>query len=258
MLTALTLISIPLGLAFGSFATVLATRGLGDGSFVSPGSQCDVCATPLRPRDNIPVVSWLLLRGRCHNCAAPIPISYPITEIATAGTFALVTWTLGLTWTLPAFLALVTASAALTLTDVAAKRLPNRIVFPADAIGAVLLTVGALLDGDPGKLVGAAIGAVGYSGLLLIIHLIAPRGLGFGDVKLAVLLGMFLGYLSLWHVALGFFLAYLFGGLISIFLVVTRVRSMKDAIPFGPYMMVAAMVVVLWGEGILDAYLGRG
>ena len=145
-----------------------------------------------------------------------------------------------------------------TLTDVAAKRLPNRIVFPADAIGAVLLTVGALLDGDPGKLVGAAIGAVGYSGLLLIIHLIAPRGLGFGDVKLAVLLGMFLGYLSLWHVALGFFLAYLFGGLISIFLVVTRVRSMKDAIPFGPYMMVAAMVVVLWGDGILDAYLGRG
>jgi leader peptidase (prepilin peptidase)/N-methyltransferase len=257
MSTILTLISIPLGLAFGSFATVLASRGLGDESFVSPGSRCDTCATPIARRDNIPVVSWLVLRGRCRHCGATIPASYPVTEIATALLFAAVTWTLGATWTLPAYLVLVTACVGLTLTDLAAKRLPNRIVFPADAIGGVLLTIGALLDGDPGKLLGAAIGALGYSGVMLIVHLVAPAGLGFGDVKLAVLLGMFLGYQSLWHVAAGFFFAYLAGGVISIVLVVTRLRTMKDAIPFGPYMMAAALLMVVAGEGILDAYLGR-
>lgn len=257
MHTLLIIISIPLGLAFGSFATVLATRGLGDDSFIHPGSRCDTCHAPLRKRDNIPLLSWLLLRGRCHNCAAPIPVSYPVTEVVTALLFALTTASLGLTWTLPGYYVLITASAALTLTDLAEKRLPNRIVFLADAAGAALLLAGALLDGDAAKLLGAGAGAVAYSGIMLVIHLIAPRGLGYGDVKLAVLLGMFLGYLSLWHVGLGFFLAYLFGGVISVLLVVTRIRSMKDAIPFGPYMMVAAIVAVLYGDGILDVYLGR-
>lgn len=257
MLTLLTLLSIPLGLVFGSFATVLAVRGLGDESFVSPPSHCDRCGTRLRVVDNIPVVSWLMLRGRCRTCETPIPVSYPIAELATGVLFAIVTWSIGASWTLPAYLVLVTASVALTMTDVAVKRLPNRIVFLADAVGAVLLVAGALLDGEPGRLVGAAIGAMAYSGILLLIHLVVPHGLGFGDVKLAVLLGMFLGYLGLWEVALGFFLAYLFGGVLSVVLVVTKIRSMKDAIPFGPYMMAAALVVVVFGEPILDAYLGR-
>lgn len=257
MTTILTIISVPLGLAFGSFATVLATRGLGEASFVSPGSRCDSCGTPLARRDNIPLISWIVLRGRCRHCDATIPVSYPITELATAILFAMVTWSVGATWTLPAYLVFVTACVALTLTDLEAKRLPNRIVFPADALGGVLLVLGALLDGDAGNLVGAAIGALGYSGVMLIVHLIAPRGLGFGDVKLAVLLGMFLGYESLWHVAAGFFFAYLAGGVISIVLVVTKLRTMKDAIPFGPYMMAAAMLMVVAGDGIVDAYLGR-
>ena len=257
MLAFLTIVSIPLGLAFGSFATVLGSRGLGDDSFISPGSRCDTCNTQLRKRDNIPMLSWLLLRGRCRSCRASIPVSVPITEIATGLLFAVVTWTLGLTWTLPAFLVFVVASAALTLTDLAAKRLPNRIVFPADVIGAALLVAGSVLDGEPGRLIDAGIGAIAYSGLLLIIHLVVPRGLGFGDVKLAVLLGMFLGYLGIGHVALGFFLVYLFGGAISVVLVVTKIRSMKDAIPFGPYMMAAALVTILYGESILDVYLGR-
>lgn len=257
MSTILTLISIPLGLAFGSFATVLASRGLGDESFVSPGSRCDTCQTRIARRDNIPVVSWIVLRGRCRHCDAQIPVSTPVAEISTAILFAIVTWVLGATWTLPAYLVFVTACVALTLTDLAAKRLPNRIVFPADAIGAVLLVAGALLDGDADNLVGAAVGALGYSGVMLVVHLIAPAGLGFGDVKLAVLLGMFLGYQSLWHVAAGFFFAYLAGGIISIVLVVTKLRTMKDAIPFGPYMMAAALLMVIAGDGILDAYLGR-
>ena len=243
------------GLIAGSFFNVVAIRVPVGGSVVSPGSACPQCGHPIRPRDNTPVVSWLLLRGRCRDCGAPISVRYPIVELSTAVLFALTPVVVGVTWVLPAYLWFVGVTVVLTITDIDHKLIPNRILFPGITVGAVLLGLGAVFDGAPLEFLRGLVGGAIYFTVLLVIALVARGGFGFGDVKLGFLLGLFTAYRGWGILAVGFLLAFLLGGLVSIILLATRIRGRKDAIPFGPYLIAGAYLALAFGDAIVDWYL---
>lgn len=197
MLLLLTLLGV-LGLAVGSFLNVVIWRVPRGLSVIRPRSACPACGHPVRARDNIPVVSWLILRGRCRDCAAPIDVRYPLVEVSTAVLFALAgAWALlggGPVAVLPALLYLVSIAVALTVIDIDTRRLPNAIVLPSYPVLAVLLTAASALTGQWPDLARAAAGLAILGGFYLTIRVIYPRGMGFGDVKLAGLLGLVLGW----------------------------------------------------------------
>ena len=254
-----------------SFLNVVIFRLPAGRSIVAPSSACGSCGGRIRPWDNVPVLSWLWLRGRCRDCAAGISIRYPLVEMGTAVSFAIVTWwvlsggvvaatgstsaTGGLLVMLVAFLYLASVSVALAMIDLDTHTLPNRIVLPAYPVAAVLLAGGALLTGSPGRLVTALVGAAVLFGLYLILALAYPGGMGLGDVKLAGLLGLYLGWLGWSPLAVGAFSAFLLGGLFSLVLVITRKANRKSGIPFGPWMLAGAWVGIFGGEVIAIRYL---
>lgn len=253
-MTGIAIISGLFGLIIGSFVNVVAYRVPAGGSVVQPRSACPACGHEIRWYDNVPVVSWFVLRGRCRDCGARISVRYPIVEASTAALFVSMTYALGANWVLPAYLWFVGVTVALTLTDLDHKLIPNRILFPGTAIGAVLLAAGAILDGNAGGLPRALAGGAGYFAALLVLALLARGGFGFGDVKLAFMLGLFTGYLGWGHVVVAGVGSFLVGGALSVLLVVTRIRSRKDYIPFGPWMVIAAYIAVWWGGAILEWY----
>jgi leader peptidase (prepilin peptidase)/N-methyltransferase len=245
-----------LGLLVGSFLNVVIVRVPEKRSVVTPRSHCPRCSAQLRDRDNIPVVSWLLLRGRCHSCAEAIPIRYPLVELATGALFAAMALRFGAAWALPGYLVFVAALLAVSAIDLERFLIPNRVVYPALVASLVLLGLAALLDHDGDALVRGLIGAVAASGGLFALALLYPRGMGMGDVKLALLLGLYLGWLSLGHVVLGLFLGFLLGSVVGIALLVAGVRGRKDHLPFAPFLATGAVLAVLVGQPVLDWYLG--
>lgn len=238
------------GLALGSFLSLVADRlPLGE-SIVSPPSHCGVCGHPIRPYDNLPVVSWLILRGRCRDCGAPIPARYPIVEASTGVLFGaivgarypdLTAIVLGLVLT--SFLV------PLTLIDLATRRLPNRLVAPA-AAAAVL--IGSVLD--PGSEVERLIAGAAAGGSFLLVALAYPGGMGLGDVKLAGALGLFLGS----EVAVAIFAALLMGVTVGVGIMARKgvAAGRKTGVPFGPFLAAGAVLAILAGHAILHAYLG--
>jgi len=246
-----------LGLMIGSFLNVVAYRVPLGLSVVSPPSACPSCQSPIRARDNIPVMGWLLLRGRCRDCSEPIPFRYPLVEAATAAGFAGLALLIGPSWTLPAYWVAAAVAIALTLVDLDHRLIPNAILFPGLAAGWALLVPGALLDGDPWSLARAITGAAAYFGLLLVIAVAARGGFGFGDVKLALLLGTFLAHRSWEALVVGMFAGFVVGGTLGGVLLVTRRAGRKDAMPFGPAMVFGAAVALVWGASIAGWYLGR-
>ena len=245
-----------LGLLVGSFLNVVAYRVPIGKSVVSPPSACPACGHDIRHRDNIPVVSWALLRGRCRDCGVAISPRYAVVEASTAGVFAATAAIIGATWVLPAFWWFAAVCITLVLTDLDHKRIPNRILFPGTAAAAALLVIGAVLDGDASALGRAAGGGVTYFGLLFALAVIARGGFGFGDVKLAFLLGLFLGYRSWAALLVGIFAAFFVGGLVAVGLMIGRRAGRKDAIPFGPALIAGAFIAVAWGRQIADWYVG--
>ena len=243
------------GLIAGSFINVVAYRIPLGKSVASPRSACPHCDQAIAWYDNIPVLSWLLLRGKCRGCGARISARYPVVELATAVAFYLIAVSIGIKWVLPAYLWFAGVGMALTLTDIDHKLIPNAILFPSTAIGAGLLGFGALLDGEPIQFLWAVVGGAAYFAALLVLALVARGGFGFGDVKLAAFLGMFAAYLGWGRLAIAAVLPFFLGGAISILLLVTRIKGRKDAIPFGPYMVLAAFLAVVAGEAIIDWYL---
>lgn len=247
-----------LGLLVGSFLNVVIHRVPRKESVVTPRSRCPGCGTQLAERDNIPVVSWLLLRGRCRTCAEPISARYPAVEVATGVLFAVAALRIGADWVLPAYLLFFAALLAVSLIDLEHYLVPNRIVFPTLAAAVPLLAVVALVQGEWGRLGTALIGSLAASAALLVINLIYPRGMGMGDVKLALLLGLFLGWIDLAHVALGIFLGFVLGAVGGVTLMVLKVKSRKDHVPFAPFLAGGALLAVLVGDVFLDWYLGLG
>ena len=242
------------GLLVGSFLNVVIHRVPLRQSVVTPRSACPSCGTTLAERDNIPVVSWLVLRGRCRTCAAPISVRYPLVEAATAVLFAAAALRFGTDWALPAFCLFFAALLAVALIDLEHFIVPNRIVFPMLAISVPLLGLAALLEGDWGRLLTGVVGAALASNGLLLINLVSPRGMGMGDVKLAILLGLFLGWLGLGHVAVGLFLGFLLGSVGGILLIALGIKTRKDPVPFAPFLAAGAVLAVLAGNGLLEHY----
>lgn len=259
------------GALIGSFLNVVVYRVPAGRSIVSPPSACGSCGTGIKPYDNIPVVSWLLLRGRCRSCHSAISPRYPLVEGATAIAFALVAWWF---WAGPqapvehsgtalaagvlevvAYLYLAAISIALALIDLDTHRLPNTIVLPSYLVGAALLGAAGALTGDGAALLSAAIGGVVLYALYLLLALVYPGGMGFGDVKLAGVLGIFLGYLGWGPLIVGGFAAFVLGGVFALALVAARRARKGSGIPFGPWMLAGAWLGILAGPTIWNAYL---
>lgn len=245
------------GLLVGGFLTTVIWRVPRREPVLGDGSRCPSCGRPVRGVDAVPVLSWIRLRGRCRDCGEPIPLRYPVVEVACGALFVALAVRFGDSWQLPAFWVFGAGLLALAVIDLEHFLLPNRIVYPLAGLSVALLALAALASGDGGALVRALLGGLVGFAALLVIHLISPRGMGFGDVKLAFVLGLFLGWLGWGEVALGLFLGFLYGGVIGTLLIVTHVRGRKDHVPFGPFLAAGALTAVLWGSAILDWYAGR-
>lgn len=257
------------GLAIGSFLNVVVYRVPAGMSVVHPRSACPNCGHEISARENVPVVSWLALRGKCSSCAQPISKRYPIVELAGAAAFVVVgIWaapqfatastipaTIAAVLHLVAFLYLAAISLALAIIDVETHKLPDVIVLPGYAIGVVLLGTAALLQGDLVGLGRMAAGAGILFAFYYVLAFISPRGMGLGDVKLAGVLGLFLGSLGWGQLAVGAGAAFALGGLFSIILLITRRAGRKSGIPFGPWMLLGAWVGVFAGQAIAGSYL---
>jgi leader peptidase (prepilin peptidase) / N-methyltransferase len=244
-----------LGLLVGSFLNVVIWRVPRGESIATPPSHCPGCQAPVRPRDNVPVVSWLLLRGRCRDCAAPISGRYPLVELGTSAAFVVVGLRIGFHADLPAFLYLAAIGVALALIDLDVKRLPNAIVLPSYVVGAVLLGVAALAEQDLDAYIRALLGMAALFAFYFLLVFIYPAGMGWGDVKLAGVLGLYLGWLGWAEVITGGFLGFLFGGVFGLALITLRRAGRKSQIPFGPYMLVGALAAILVGGALADLYL---
>lgn len=245
------------GLAFGSFMSVVVHRVPKKESIVAPRSRCPNCGHQLAALDNIPIVSWLMLGGRCRYCKAPVSPRYLATEVLTALVWVLAVVRLPLGWGLLAFLPFLWVLVALSLIDLETKLLPNAIIYPSVVAGIPLLAMTTALAGDSFSfwirgLEGMVVGA----GAFFVIALIYPAGMGMGDVKLAGLIGLFLGYASWGYLTVAFFLAFLLGAVVGIGLMVGGKAGRKTAIPFGPFMAAGAIIALLFGEPILDLWRG--
>ena len=240
------------GAMLGSFANVVIYRLPAGASIVRPGSRCPHCGHPVRPWDNVPLISYLLLRGRCRDCRAPIAIRYPLVEglmallgvgvrLRFAGPIAVV-WVPLLSALLFAFLLVV-----ITFIDLDHQLIPNRITYPGIAVGMVLAAI-------QGRALLAGMTALGAGGLILAIVIASRGGMGGGDVKLAGLIGVFLPWPG---AAVSLFLGFVGGGLVSIVLLALRLRGRKDAIPFGPALAAGALAALFWGNAIWAWYWPR-
>ncbi len=237
------------GLLIGSFLNVVAYRIPRKESLAHPGSHCPSCEAPVRFYDNIPVLSWLLLRGRCRDCSEPIASRYPLVEGVTAALFAAVAVVHAHDTTMLVLgLVLVAFLVPIALIDFDSKIIPNRLTLPA-AVAAVVL--GTVLDpgGEPERLIAAA--AAG--GVLALPALLHPAGMGMGDAKLIAVLGLFLGA----AVAPAFLVAFLAGSVagVAIMMRVGLAKARKTPVPFGPFLALGGVVAVLAGDPLVQLYL---
>jgi leader peptidase (prepilin peptidase)/N-methyltransferase len=237
------------GLAMGSFVTVVAYRVPRGDSIVAPGSRCTACGTQIAAYDNVPVVSWLALRGRSRCCGEPIALRYPVTELTLGSLYAatvLVLW--GEATEIALGLVLVTTLLAVTLTDLEWRIIPNKILLVAAVLGVAIAALG-----DPSSLPERAIAAAAAGGLFLLAALAYPRGMGLGDVKLAALMGLLLGR----DVAPAILVALLSGSVVGLAMIGRHgAQARKQAIPFGPFLALGGVVGLLAGGNLIDVYVG--
>jgi leader peptidase (prepilin peptidase)/N-methyltransferase len=243
-----------LGLLIGSFVNVVAHRVPRGESVVSPPSACPSCGTPIRNRHNVPVLGWLVLRGRCYDCGLPISGRYPIVEAATGLLFALVGWHFAdRPMLLAPYLAFAGIAVALAMIDLDVHRLPNILVLPSYPVLAALLALG--LGGH--GLLRAAAGASLLFGFFFLVALAIPRGIGFGDVKLAGVVGGMTAAVSWGAFLTSAFGGFLLGALAGVLLILGRRAHRKTALPFGPFMLLAAWASILGASGLGTLYLDR-
>jgi leader peptidase (prepilin peptidase)/N-methyltransferase len=238
------------GLAIGSFLNVVAYRLPREESLASPPSHCPSCDTPIRWYDNVPVLGWLMLRGRCRSCGAAISWRYPAVELGTGLLFALVAATQDETIRIVLGLLLVTTLVPVTLIDLDTRRIPNAVTLPS-ALAALAAGLALDLDFVPEQLIA---GAAAFAFFFLAATLY-PRGMGMGDVKLAGVLGLYLGR----AVAPAIFIALITGVVVGIVIIarVGQAAGRKTAVPFGPFLALGGIIAFFVGDGIADAYVDR-
>lgn len=236
------------GLLFGSFLTVVAYRVPRGESVVGGRSHCPNCGAQIAAYDNVPVLSWLALRGRSRCCGEPISPRYPLTELALAALWlgvVAVLWddsteiALGLVFTF--------ALLAITLTDLERRVIPNKILLVAAVLGVAIAAIG-----DPASLPERAIAAAAAGGILFLVVLAYPRGMGLGDVKLTAVMGLYLGR----NVAPAVLVALLVGSIVGLAMIARQgAAARKQAIPFGPFLALGGVVGLLAGDQLVDLYL---
>lgn len=244
-----------LGLVVGSFLNVVIHRVPAGLSVVSPGSACPKCGSAVRGHDNVPVVSWLLLRGRCRDCATPISIRYPLVEVATGVLFALSAWRIEPSAHLVAVLALMAGGVALFMIDLDHQRLPFAVTgVTASAIAVALVAEVVTGDADllPRVLLSAALWSAVYGGIWLVT---AGRGMGLGDVALAPVLGLVLGW-SGWGASLvGLLGGFVIGAVIGVGLLASGQARARSRVPHGPFLLAGAAAGLFVGQPLWEGYL---
>jgi leader peptidase (prepilin peptidase)/N-methyltransferase len=245
-----------LGLAVGSFLNVVIHRVPAGESVVHPRSRCPSCGHEITARDNIPVVSWVLLRGRCRSCAAPISARYPLVELLTAALFVVMLLRFGLEWELAAYLYLAAVGVALAAIDIDVHRLPDVLTLPSYGVLGGLLLLPAAVEAQWDDYLRAWLAALALFAFYFVLVLVYPAGMGFGDVKLAGVLGLALGFQGWGEVVVGGFLGFALGAVGGITLMLVRGAGRKTKVAFGPFMLLGALAALLVGQQIWDAYLG--
>lgn len=237
-----------IGLLLGSFLNVVAYRLPRGESLAMPASRCPSCDTPIKPYDNVPVISWLLLRGRCRACGARIPWRYPLVELVTALLLALTVVVLGTGDEVWLGLAFVLLLVPVALIDLDFRIIPNKLMIVGTVVALAILAITAP-DDIPQHLIAAA--AAG--GFLLVAAIAYPAGMGMGDVKLAFVMGLFLGR----EVGVAMLVALVSGSLVGIAVMARKgaAEGRKTAIPFGPFLALGGIVGLLAGEPVIDWYL---
>jgi len=236
------------GLLFGSFLTVVAYRVPRGESVVAGRSHCPHCGAQIVAYDNVPVISWLLLRGRSRCCGEPISPRYPLTELALAGLWVAVVAVL---WDDPTEVALglvfTFTLLAITLTDLDRRVIPNKILLVSAVVGVAIAAIG-----DPSSLPERAIAAAAAGGILFLVVLAYPKGMGLGDVKLTAVMGLYLGR----NVAPAVLVALVVGSAVGLALIARHgAAARKQAIPFGPFLALGGVIGLLAGDQLVDLYL---
>lgn len=253
------------GLLFGSFASVPIHRWPGGGTVMEPTrSACPHCDTQIRARDNIPVVSWVLLRGRCRACDAPIHWRYPTLELATGLLFGAVTFVEGVTWLLPALLVLTWSMVVATAIDLEHQIIPNRLTYRLYPVLLVLVTVAAWQQDAWDAWLRGVIASIAIPLAMFLFSeafrlLRGKQGMGMGDVKYAFSLGLVLGYLSGYHLVIFFYGTVISAAVVAFTLIASGRAKMATRIPYGPYLCLGTLVAVLFGEPLTEwirDYLG--
>jgi leader peptidase (prepilin peptidase) / N-methyltransferase len=243
------ILALPAGLILGSFATVVAHRVPRGEPFVTGRSRCPDCGATIAAYDNIPILSWLLLRGRCRSCGERISVRYPLTELGMAALFAATVLVLGTDdgGELAIALSLCTVLVIVTVTDLERRVIPNGVLL-AGAIAAIALAAAT----DPSSLPERGISALAAGGFLLCVALAYPRGMGMGDAKLVAVMGLYLGR----SVAPAVLIGFAAGALVGLVMIARRGASArKQALPFGPFLALGGVVGLWYGDAIVDWYL---
>jgi leader peptidase (prepilin peptidase) / N-methyltransferase len=247
-----------MGAAFGSFINVVADRLPENRSLLGPPSHCDACQRRLSPLDLVPVFSYLFLRGRCRYCGAKIPLQVLLVELGCGLWTAFLFWYKGPTWDFVIIAFYSYIYIAIALIDLKHQLILNKIIFPGLVVALAIspffikneLPHTSLVSwGVLNALIGAAAGFI----FLLIPALVTRGGMGFGDVKMAALIGLTTGFPEVFVAVLG---GIVMGGLVAIILLALKIKKRKEVIPFGPFLSIASIISLVWGAQILDAWLG--
>ena len=250
-------ITAVMGLLIGSCLTVVAERVPEGGSVIAPPSRCGTCGLRLGPLDLVPVFSWLALRGRCRQCGTKIGAEPIVLELITASLFVVFALKFRDDAVQPAFCVLAATLTVQTWIDLRTQRLPREITFTGMILGGVGLVIAALVRDEPERIWMAALGAASAVALRGAIYLASTGGMGFGDVILAPLLGMFLGWLNPGIVAPGLFFGFIAGAVVGVAMMAFNKAGRQTAVPFGPFLALGTVVAVFVGQHFVDLVLAR-
>ena len=246
------------GLVIGSFLTVVVDRVPQGGSVVAPPSRCGSCGLRLGPLDLVPVVSWVALRGKCRQCRAPIGIEPIVVELTTAGLFVLMAIRFeDMRAAIPAYCILMAVLVAQTWIDLRTQRLPREITYTGIVLGSVALAIAALVLDEPERIWMMALGALIALAAMWLIYRFSRGGMGDGDVRLAPLLGLYLGWLNPGIVLPGLFFGFVAGAVVGVAMMAIDREGRRTAVPFGPFLALGCVVAIFVGQHFVDVVLAR-